>query len=66
MPRLSKQRQVEMLEAAWNHAHDEAVIGQRKALEKAIAEMIGAAHYLTLRLGKKRAKEIINKLLEVI
>lgn len=55
-----------ILGAVYRHSANEVEIGQPLAIEQAIAEMIGSAHYLTLRLGRKQAKEIIAKLLDVL
>lgn len=63
MPRKTrltdKERRKAMLDAAWRHLTTEEESGKGLAIDWAISEMIGAAEYLTHRLGEERARRII-------
>jgi hypothetical protein len=61
-----KRRQRLIQEAAWRHAVNESAVGQSRAVEGAVAEMIGASRFIALRLGDERTRQVVAELLKAI
>lgn len=60
----AEMRRHELIRAgAMRHAAVEMESNEAVAIEIAVADMIGASQFLQARLGRRRAREIVNRLL---
>ncbi|RWB66571.1 hypothetical protein [Mesorhizobium sp.] len=55
-----------IIDASFRHAENEADAGRHAAIEKAVADLIGASQFLAQRLGKDRASRVVAAVLEAV
>jgi hypothetical protein len=63
---IEVRRQKLIIDVLCRHVAYEAQAGQDRAIEEGIAEMIGAAEYLVLRLGRRRARDAVREMLDAL